>query len=279
MSGFSEDWLDYREPVDRRSRDQGLLGLLSARLSGKPVRVLDLGAGTGSNLRALAPFLGEDQKWTLVDNDLKLLLSAIRKLNAKRISSWEAMIEDSGLQIALIERNLACPLRADELQGFSLVTASALFDLYSKEAIKDLVDSLAELNIGFYTSLTYNGLQSWEPSHNADDEIIKAFLLHQQRDKGFGPAAGSNATAVLIEAFTARGYIVETADSPWILGTADIELLKLLESGIVQAVRETDEVSTKTLDDWKSIERTRAMVGHTDLIAWPRSFFSEAKFL
>lgn len=269
MSGFSEDWLDCRESVDLRSRHRRLLDLLASHLRDRPVKVLDLGAGTGSNLRALAPFLGAEQKWTLVDNDTKLLLSALEKLNARHAQTWEAMVGESRLEITLCERDLARAFSTDELRGFSVVTASALFDLYSKEAILALVDSLADLNIGFYTALTYNGSQSWEPSHAADEEMLRAFLLHQKRDKGLGAAAGPDATALLAEKFATKGYVVDIAQSPWILDLGDRKLLQSLEAGMLQAVDETGEVSAEIMADWISVRRTRAIVGHTDLLAWP----------
>jgi hypothetical protein len=269
MSGFSEDWLDFREPVDHRSRDLRLPGLLAFHMRGRPARILDLGAGTGSNLRALAPFLGPEQEWTLYDHDVKLLQAALRKLNAKRGAAWETMIEDNRVQITPRQRNLAQGLSLDELQGFSLVTASALFDLYSKEAILALVDSLAELNIGFYTALTYNGAQTWEPPHPADKAMLRAFLMHQKRDKGLGPAAGPDATTFLAEAFAAKGYVVETADSPWVLDQADSQVLQMLALGMLQAVQETGEVPRDVMAQWLAFERTGATVGHTDLLAWP----------
>ena len=37
------------------------------------MRVLDLGAGTGANLRATAPLIEAPQHWVLADNDVELL--------------------------------------------------------------------------------------------------------------------------------------------------------------------------------------------------------------
>ena len=74
MSGFSPDWLALREPVDHRSRNPQLVRALQARFEGRStVTVVDLGCGTGSNLRAVAPLLGSEQSWTLVDNDQEVI--------------------------------------------------------------------------------------------------------------------------------------------------------------------------------------------------------------
>jgi hypothetical protein len=56
MSGFSAQWLDLREPVDHRSRNVELGRRLARHFEGwRPITVVDLGCGTGSNLRATAP--------------------------------------------------------------------------------------------------------------------------------------------------------------------------------------------------------------------------------
>ncbi len=68
------DWLALREPVDHRSRAADLVAPLAEWWGSRPVqRVLDLGSGTGSNLRYLAPRLAGEQEWTLVDRDAALL--------------------------------------------------------------------------------------------------------------------------------------------------------------------------------------------------------------
>ncbi|HKH34927.1 MAG TPA: hypothetical protein VKA80_12340, partial [Beijerinckiaceae bacterium] len=64
MSGFSADWLALREPADHRARNRELLAQLRARFAGQEaVTVVDLGSGTGSNLRACAPQLAPRQRW------------------------------------------------------------------------------------------------------------------------------------------------------------------------------------------------------------------------
>ena len=83
MSGFSPDWLALREPSDHRARDGFLTMALADRLQSKPlVRVVDLGCGTGSNIRATYAALGREQHWTLVDYDARLLAAARLTLQA-----------------------------------------------------------------------------------------------------------------------------------------------------------------------------------------------------
>lgn len=68
MNGFAADWLALREPVDAAARDPDLARRFAAILP-RPARLADLGAGTGANARVLAPLIGGDQAWLLVEPD------------------------------------------------------------------------------------------------------------------------------------------------------------------------------------------------------------------
>src|SRR5262249_58876993 len=71
MRAFSADWLTAREPHDARARNQAVLDALADAVADKsPIRVVDLGCGTGATLRALACRLPVPQHWRLLDNDL-----------------------------------------------------------------------------------------------------------------------------------------------------------------------------------------------------------------
>jgi SAM-dependent methyltransferase len=278
MSGFSPDWLAAREPADGRARHAGLLADLGAAFAGREsVTVVDLGCGTGSNLRAIAPHLPQQQRWRLVDHDAALLAAA-----RDRLAAWADRAERDGddvrlivggrdLQVSFTETDLAAAPEAALDGSPDLVTAAALFDLASRPWIGRLARSVADNRAAFYTALTYNGDDSWAPPHPDDDAIRGAFLEHQGRDKGFGPAAGPAATDLLGEAFGALGYRVKTGASPWRLGAAEQVLLRELAAGVAQAVRETGRMPEDRVSAWLAArsEGASCTVGHSDLLASP----------
>lgn len=96
MSEFSSQWLAMREPADHRSRNKALREQLNAMLTlsrtsdSPPLRIIDLGSGTGSNLRGLAPHLDGDQHWTLIDYDPKLIEAA-----GFALKEWADSVESS----------------------------------------------------------------------------------------------------------------------------------------------------------------------------------------
>src|SRR5690606_17274244 len=131
-----------------------------------------------------------------------------------------------------------------------LVTASALFDLFSVEAIERLAAAVAAERCAFYTVLTYDGIAAFLPEHPADGAMREAFDRHQRTDKGFGPAAGPNASDALAAAFARYGYSVVRGKSPWVLDAHHRTLRRELERGWASAVRETGLVHPATIDDW-----------------------------
>ena len=279
MSGFSPDWLALREPADHAARDAGLVSAL-ARALPKPVRAVDLGCGTGSNLRALAPHLGPRQDWVLVDHDPALLSAA-----TLRLAAWAEWTEEAADGLILhrggariVVRFRALDLAADPAAALAdrpdLVTAAALFDLASEAWIAAVARAVAAAGAVFYTALTYDGQESWTPPHQDDVAIHAAFLTHMAGDKGFGPAAGPGATEALARAFRAHGYTVGTAGSPWRLGSSESTLLDQLAEGTARAALESGRVSAAASAAWLAARRSSgvlAVIGHRDLLALPFS--------
>jgi SAM-dependent methyltransferase len=276
MTGFDARWLDLREPVDHRSRNEELARALARHFAGRAsTAVLDLGCGTGSNLRATAPLLGAVQHWTLVDHDGVLLEAAIQ-----RLSAWADGAECRGTELALRKGGkqiLVRLRRADlgrDLEGVlasapDLVTASALFDLASADFIAEVAAEVARARAAFFTVLTYNGTQRWTPKHQADAAMAGAFRRHQAGDKGFGAAAGPMAPGLLAAAFDAADYWVSEGDSGWRLEAGDEALIAELAAGFAAAVRETGLVPEAKVGEWLTVSRTSALVGHTDTLALP----------
>ncbi len=276
MSGFSPEWLALREASDHRSRDGFLAMALADRLQAKPlIRVVDLGCGTGSNIRATYAALGREQHWTLVDYDARLLAAARTTLTAWADSvapdGERLVLKKSGktLVVGFRQANLVTDLDLALGREADLITASALFDLCSAEFITRFAIAVSARRAVFYTVLTYNGIQKWAPAHEADAVMADAFHAHQMTDKGFGLSAGPDAPKALAKAFGVCGYSVVEGDSPWLLGRSDQALLDALVPGFAGAVRETGRVSATTIDAWLAVARRGSEVGHTDTLALP----------
>jgi SAM-dependent methyltransferase len=272
MTGFNVDWLDLREAADQRARNGNLLErarcwLETSNSAASGVTVVDLGAGTGSTLRAFSPRAGtvpEALTWRLVDHDPALLAEArSRHATLHRLETYV-------LDLAEIS---ALPL-----EGARLVTASALFDLVSATFIDRLAAELQsrcrQQPVGLYAALSYDGRMLWSPAHPMDEAVRNAFNHHQHRDKGFGLALGPDAGRYLEKAFTRCGFSVLSASSPWVLGGNEVKLVDALIGGIGVAVAMDPALDAASLEDWIGFRKAHVRTGtctvrHTDHLALP----------
>lgn len=255
MSGFSADWLALRAAADARARDAGLVARLGSHLGSRPVRILDLGAGTGASLRALAPRIGAAQHWLLADGDAGLMARA-RPLGG-------ATLERRQVDLATGLESLFEP-RPD------LVTASAFLDLCGASWIDRLARCVAASGAALYTALSYDGRQTWTPPHPLDGEVLAAFHADQRRDKGLGPALGPEAHAHLCEGLRALGYRLEEAGSDWRLAPPrDAALIRALAEGSAAAA--SAHMSAERARQWGAarMEAREVRIGHRDLLALP----------
>jgi SAM-dependent methyltransferase len=281
---FDPDWLELREPPDARARDLHLALALSAALPARP-RLLDLGAGTGSLFRWLAPILNRPQAWTLVDADVTLIEFAFDTI-ADRAVAVGFEVSAPNKRTLLVHtpsgawrvEGLVMDL-ADAPQGLPLgradgVVCTALCDLVSRSWVSRMA---AGLRLPFYSALNVQGDARFLPPHPVDGLVARAFRRDQLRAKGFGgPALGSGATRAMADAFRARGFRVATAPSPWRIGAHETRMLSDLAQGHAQAAMRHAPRSGAAITDWATARtvqarrgRLRAMVGHSDLLALP----------
>jgi hypothetical protein len=284
MTGFAADWLDLREAADAAARASALLDEVRARA---PAAIVDLATGTGANLRYLAPRLGGEQQWRLVDHD-PALLDAL----PARMTAWAAAHDfaltahaDGG---RIAGATFACEFHASrfDLRGIdalplepeTLVTASALLDLVSARWIDALARRLAETRSSGLFALTYDGRADLVPADPDDAWIVARVNAHQRTDKGFGAALGPAAAEYAAQALRAQGFSVVAAPSDWRIGSREsalqVELLRgWAEAALESAPGDADRCTawlTRRLD-LAAAGTLTVRVGHVDIAAGPPS--------
>src|SRR5512142_926000 len=165
------DWLLRREAADHAARSASLTAAVADSLpAGRPLRIVDLGTGTGSNVRYLAPRLPHPQRWLVVDRDASVLAALSQRI---------------GDAVEVREADLGA-LDDDLFAGRDLVTASALLDLVSERWLRSLAAHCRTAGAAVLFALTYNGVSRCTPAEPEDDEIRDLMNRHQrQNDKGF----------------------------------------------------------------------------------------------
>lgn len=250
--------------------------------------ILDLGCGTGTNLRHLAPLLAaagaREQHWTCIDIDTGLL----SRLPA-RCAAWaascqlgftdrdgEIVIEGSDwhCRVRGLQQDLAAKPERLPWPACGLVTASALLDLVSAPWLDALLERCTDARCRLLFALTYDGRCRLDPTHADDAMVLDLVNRHQRTDKGFGPALGPGAAHHCAARCTALGYDVAGSPSDWQIAPDAAALQRALIDGWRQAVLAMDASRSDRIDAWHAARlgliekaRSRIMVGHRDLVA------------
>jgi SAM-dependent methyltransferase len=284
---FAPDWLDLREPYDAFARHPGLAALLSGALPQRP-RLLDLGAGTGSLLRWLAPQLGRSQAWTLVDADPGLVERAfLTTADRAEAQGWAVTWPGRRTQLvhapggtwrveALIANLVGAPANLP-LHQVDAVVCSALCDLVSEGWVEALAEACATRRLPFYATLNVDGATRFSPPLLGDALVARGFARDQRRDKGFlGPALGPAAPQVIAAAFARHGYRITLAPSPWRIPPQDGEMAAEIATGHAEAALRHERRAATAIEAWLARREAQAdrlrlavRIGHTDILALP----------
>lgn len=164
-------------------------------------------------------------------------------------------------------------LTPDALAGASLVTASALLDVLTREEIDTLAAACAGAGCPALLTLSVAGRVELTPSHPLDTEIAEAFNAHQRR----GGLLGPDAVTAACEAFSERGATVHLHPSPWRLGTDEADLTAQWLRGWVGAaveerpdLRERADAYLRDRLEACAAGELNVIVHHTDLLALSR---------
>jgi len=160
---FAARWLTLREPADHAARDDTLLSaLIDALPRDRTIRISDLGAGAGSNLRYLGPRLPQAQEWTLIDHDRELLDQAVAMAHPADDDRAAARVQARA--------------QTADLGGFpdcldtppDLLTASALLDLVSEDWLRRVVDTCCRRCLPALFALSVDGRLAFSPTLEGD---------------------------------------------------------------------------------------------------------------
>ena len=218
-------------------------------------------------MRWMAPRLPGPQMWVLHDGDPGIL----EHLDPGPI------VDASGNPITVQTRvEQLADLRVDAFAGASLVTASALLDVLTRDEVSAIVDACVAADTPALFSLSVTGRVSLAPADDFDDELEAAFNDHQRRTVDGRRLLGPDAIAVVADMFAAAGWHMTTTGTPWRLGPERSGLIgEWLDGWLDAAVEQRPELGDRVAE-FRQRRRAqvlddglRVVVHHEDLLAWP----------
>ncbi|MDQ7879570.1 class I SAM-dependent methyltransferase [Microbacterium sp. QXD-8] len=272
ISTATAGWLALRAPADDAARSPELAHELARMLTAAsaPVVLHDLGAGTGSMTRWLAPRLPGPQRWVLRDGDADIVehldLGAVTDAGGRPIEA-DVVVED------------LAELPIDAFHDASAVTASALLDVITRAEAAHIVAACVAAGTPALFSLTVTGAVRLRPAE-AHGEVERAlgaaFDDHQRRDVDGRRMLGPDAVAVTAGLFADAGWHVRRAATPWRLRRRDSALVAEWLDGWVDAAVEWRPELAEDAEAYRgrrqaqaAAGRLRVTVSHEDLLAWP----------
>ncbi len=265
-----------KETADKRARNGDLIEQLSAWFEGRTsVSVIDLRAGTGATVRALAPILPSDQTWTLLalsQDEADATRDHLTRWAPAATSTGDILhLDRQGLKLAVTIKVLDAVAKIPAaLSGKAdLVTLSGDASRYPAAKIRELVAHVAAKKAPFYASLNYDGRLKFAPHHAADSAMTAALHRTLMADTGLGPAAGPLASNELSEQFRLTDYSVLEGPSAVWLRAGEAALIRQIQRSMAEAQRLTVRGQDKMIDAWLARPRQSLEISQSDLLALP----------
>jgi hypothetical protein len=267
MPRVTSTWLAIRGAADAAARCAELVPPVRRRLAGTaPAVIHDLGCGTGSMGRWLAPQLPGRQHWVMHDRDPELLARAAADLVGAAADGAPVTVETRCGDLTRIT--------ADDLAGAALVTASALLDLLTAAEVERIAAACAGAGCPALLTLSVTGRAELTPAHPMDEQLDAAFNDHQRRSVAGRRLLGPDAVGATVDAFARHGVATVVRPSPWRLGRDDTDLLSEWFTGWVDAACEQRPELAGPARDYARRRRAEVARGelevvlhHSDLLA------------
>ena len=269
VARVSNDWLALREPADAEARSRELVEHLGSPATGRWV-IHDLGGGTGSMGRWLAPLLPGPQHWIVRDWDTDLLA----------LADLPRAAADGATVTFETRRSDITRLQPGELAGSTLITASALLDMLTADELARLLSACGGAGCPILLALSVVGRVGLNPPDPLDRRVAAAFNDHQRRSTPRGRLLGPDAVALAAAQLERLGAEVLVRPSPWRLGAAHADLAEVWFTGWVRAACEQwPELSAEAEAEVEAYAHRRlaqaaagaleVTVDHADLLALP----------
>ena len=153
------------------------------------------------------------------------------------------------------------------LTRVDLVTANAVFDLFSQKQFQSFIEPLAENRLPFLATLNYQSMV-FELEDQGDMKYVRLYECHMRRSQDFGIALGADCAGRMITIFSSLGGTVRRGKSVWNITSADTIMISYILNFMKEAITEllTRKEEIIELDHWINSKYQRLASGRQKLI-------------
>lgn len=265
-------YLISKKPVDDRALNRAVLeklrAELSSRPSGRPLEVLELGAGVGTMVARLSDWgVIENAHYTLVDRDLASLRAAQSELTrwADRCEVTAAgtlnlVSKTHQLQVRFVHGDALEMVAAPEHRHrYDLITANAVLDLMDlRPALQRIWQALGKEAL-FWFTVNFDGETIFLPETALDDQVMR--LYHRTMDERIRdgqPCGDSRTGRHLLQVIPETGgALLAAGSSDWVVfptggayGNDEAYFLHHIVNTISTALRGHPELERVLFERW-----------------------------
>jgi hypothetical protein len=298
-------FLDAKKTIDDRSLNQNVWDTLARSVHQMPhdhiLRVLDIGAGTGTMVRRFverkifSSFRRRNVEIMCIDPDYNTVDKGFADLHG-----W---LSDNGITAATGGRkltyvaeglNLKLSMEVTDLEAFAsrqeqkpawdIVCATALFDLVDIPQAAKAIFSLARPGSFYYFPLIFDGLTEFQPELDPDLDRTIITAYHRAMDERLpGAVTGSRAGRLLFQALKDSGQdTMAVGSSDWVVFPGrkgysydEITFLSFILDTIENTLSTRPEIGTGELEDWLQTRRSQMESGDLVYIAHQLDFLGQ----
>ncbi len=258
MIEFSS-WLDERYQCDVNARNKKVEQFCLEHFSSlTKIQIVDVGSGTGSNFINLSEKFNQNQHWTFLEQDKNLILHSLKRIKKEfnqkgfTITQKNDALHLQNLSQEIIIRTVNGSLldidKLIDLNNTNLITASAIFDLFSIEQFKVFSNQAHQKKVSVLSTLNYTAMH-FEPPTASDNKFIGLYNAHMKREQSFGTGMGSDCYANMESYYATNNIATITGDSDWDLGISSKKMHAFLLTFMEDSIAELDNVPRK-LQQW-----------------------------
>ena len=283
-------WLAHRFACDAEARhpeiEHKFLSFFEQHQT--PLKLVDVGSGTGANVRYYFDRIPHQQEWILVEQDARLrddCRQSLAHFAEQRGYDWQPQNDTFQLTdgqktatVTFVPGHIERIEQLVDLSQTDVVTANAVFDLVPFEQFDALVGKLVQHDVCLLATLNYYET-SFLPFSEHDHRFVGWYHMHMKRPQPMGIAMGADCSEEMLDLLAQHHMMIEQEGSQWHLKknatTMHHYLLHFIEHAVAELNLSADEQQDveRWLEHKKKLCRERELeiiVDHSDIFAYPR---------